>query len=482
MLFGKSIKGWIAIAISVIIATSIMVVSIIRTPSVAEAKQAVSAVSTNATAAEDAAENEAETMGAAGNETEEVSEFEAPGQPDTGEAEETEEEAKPEAPEWNFFNLELQDNGDAKDDYNFGPNPIFMNISLEQVKEAIKGKDANDTVKVSDLFSEVEVEEIDKDFRNRLRADPALGAADMAWFDSLLGTRYLGVFYDECDEEWDKAMNAAKEAWIEDYEDYFDTLDAFERYLDSATKVEVVKVDKRLDDQMYMNPYTKDGIPDIIVMETKDHDGYYLKYTFTIKETKTVEVTYRIDCGYQPTNVAKIMKIKAKKRSSGGGGGTTGGGGAAVATTGWTLGGGGGSSSGGGGNPGGNPPGTNPPGGNPYNKDNSKGTQVLPNDTDGPGPNTNNGVGAQYSTEDQSTNSNHMTQAEYTQAINQITDANAAAEAADQAASTGGATTPPPSSDTTVDSNGSSDSGYTETSSSDVSDDDAADSWDGPAD
>ena len=47
----------------------------------------------------------------------------------------------------------------------------------------------------------------------------------------------------------------------------------------------------------------------------------------------------------------------------------------------------------------------------PYNKDKTKGTQgeiVAPNDDPGPGPDTNNGVGAQESTKDQPTNSNHL--------------------------------------------------------------------------
>ena len=47
----------------------------------------------------------------------------------------------------------------------------------------------------------------------------------------------------------------------------------------------------------------------------------------------------------------------------------------------------------------------------PYNKDKTQGTQgdvVAPNDDPGPGPNTNNGVGATESPKDQPTNSNHL--------------------------------------------------------------------------
>lgn len=387
-------------------------------------------------------------------------------------------EAFDETPEvtynWHFYNADIQDNGVAADDFNFGPNPVYENLDLEQVKKAISGKAPSDSVKVESLISAAETMVMDQDFRDRMRNDPALGAADMAWFDSLVGTRYLGVFYDECDEKWDATMNAAKEAWMEDGEDYNKTLDAFFAYLDSATKVEVKSLNKRLSDQMYMNPYTKNGVPDIIVLKTDDHSGWYLTYTFTIKETKTVEVMYRIDCGYQPTDVAKVMNVTAKKKSTvtGGGGTVTGGGGTVVGGGGIISGGGGNGGSGGGG--GGTPPGPGP--GNTPKKDPTKGTPVLPNDDKGPGENTNTGKGGQYSSKDQVGNSNDLTPGEYKDTIGEIGDANK---------NTGGGgdgSTPstPVSSGTTTDNPGSSDSGHTDTSGSSVDHDDSGDSWDGP--
>ena len=192
-----------------------------------------------------------------------------------------------------FYNPPLSKNDDPKDDYNFGHNPRQYHPEWEKSPNAAK------------LF--------DEDFRNRMTgaegkgADVALAAADMAWLDANVGTRYLGTFYESCKEDWALTMNEAKVKFMGNEKLYRETLEAYFKFLDSAVKVEV-KEGSDLDDQMYMNPFTVDGIPDIVVFKTNDHNGLFLVYTFEIKGEK-VEVAYRIDCGYQPTNVEKIMKI-----------------------------------------------------------------------------------------------------------------------------------------------------------------------------
>lgn len=187
--------------------------------------------------------------------------------------------------EWTFYNTLLQNDQDESNDFNFGPNPGNLTAS-----------------------------EYDADFREKLRNDPALGAAAMAWADANLGTRYLGEFYESCKGDWAKTINASKEVFRKNPELYTETLNAFFKMLDSA---EVKVTDgNNLDDQMYMNPYTVDGIPDVIVMETPDHTGTFLTYVFTIKGTGKVEVSYRTECGYQPTNVEEIMKITPQKTPS----------------------------------------------------------------------------------------------------------------------------------------------------------------------
>ncbi len=383
---------------------------------------------------------------------------------------------------WHFYNLDLQDNEDKLNDYNFGPNPILENVSLEKVKEAIKGKKVTDTIKIETIIDMLDAYQVKEDQLQRMHADPKLGAADMAWMDSIAGTRYLGTFYSAAKEQWDVAMNDAADAWIEDEESYYQTLLAYEKWLDSATDVRIEYRKSGLTDQMYMNPYTVSGIPDIIVMETTNHDGWFIVYEFTIK-TKTIEVAYRIDCGYQPTNVSKIMKItpkanpnnKTKKSTY-----TPTPSPAPVVVQTPT------------------PTPTNPepepdirphphpdPDPDPWPwpwpdpkpdpepepkpepqpepqpepkpepqpepkpepqpepqpepkpepkpepepdpdpvKDPTQGTQVLPNDDPGPGPDTNNGVGATTSTEEKPTNSTNMSQEEYKETIEELKEAN----------------------------------------------------------
>lgn len=179
---------------------------------------------------------------------------------------------------FDFYNLSIQEDGKGENDFDFGP------------------KAAGETAS-----------EIAKEHRERLRIDPALGAADIAWADALLGTRYLGEFYESCKHDWAKTINAAKERFMEDHEAYDEVLDAF---MKMQAKAKVYMQDGEImEDQMYMNPYTIDGYPDVIVLKTPNHKGKFLVYEYTIKGTGVVKVAYRIDCGFQPTDVQKVMNI-----------------------------------------------------------------------------------------------------------------------------------------------------------------------------
>ena len=198
---------------------------------------------------------------------------------------------------WYYYNTALQSDSDESNNFNFGSKP------------GGEGWTAAD---------------YEAEFRERLRNDPALGAATMAYHDAILGTRFMGTFYDECAHEWDKAINTAKERFIADPALYQQTLEQFFAFLDIG-QTEVRDSDAGLTDQMYMNPYTVSGVPDVIVMKTGDHGGKFLVTSYTIKgaasgtanagdgavvnDERKFETAYRIDCGYQPTNVAEVMKI-----------------------------------------------------------------------------------------------------------------------------------------------------------------------------
>lgn len=333
--------------------------------------------------------------------------------------------------EWTFYNTLLQNDQDESNDFNFGPNPGNLTAT-----------------------------EYDADFRERLRNDPALGAAAMAWADANLGTRYLGEFYESCKGDWAKTINASKEIFRKDPELYTETLNAFFKMLDSA---EVKVTDgNNLDDQMYMNPYTVDDIPDVIVMETPDHTGTFLTYVFTIKGTGKVEVSYRTECGYQPTNVEEIMNITPQKTPSKPS------------------------------NPS-KPDKPTKPGGkgdkpdNPsepkYDKDPSKAPKknTEPNDDKGPGPNTNNPSNPNKSTKDtkDSTSSGANTDNLKDTNKNQKTGSDSNKPS-----------TPTPSKDTNVDNNGDKGTGNggankptsTQEKPKEIANDSAGEAWGGPSD
>ena len=307
---------------------------------------------------------------------------------------------------WHFYNNDVQ-GGSEDDDFNFGPEPTVSTAT-----------------------------DYDKDFRSRLEDDPALGAADIAWADAWLGTRYLGEFYESCNEDWAKTINAAKEAWIKDPDAYKQTLDAFFDMLNTADVK--VTAGNGLEDQMYMNPYTVDGTPDVIVLVTPDHTGKFLTYSFTIKGTGKVKVSYRVECGYQPTNVEEIMGITPQdKPSSPGSPGKS------------------------------NPPGKgdNPPTPTPptpkYVKDKTKGVQgdkVKPGEKD---PNTNNPSNPNKSKAD----TNDSTSAPGKTTSDNKANVEEKKEAKERQTGNGGGSKPSTDSGgKTVDNSGGSDSGHTNTS------------------
>ncbi len=181
-----------------------------------------------------------------------------------------------------FYNDDLQDDGDKDNDFNFGPNPWSKSKSAAEYKT---------------------------EFVERCKWDPALLAAATSWFDVTFGTRFMGDFHKSNEYSWKKAMNEAKEKFAKSQEPYYKTLDYFFDFVEDCD----VKVQdcNGVTDQMYMNPYTPNSgmqMPDIIVKKTHDHSGHELVFSRKIKG-ETFKVAFRIECGFQPTNVAKKMNI-----------------------------------------------------------------------------------------------------------------------------------------------------------------------------
>ncbi len=182
-----------------------------------------------------------------------------------------------------YYNFDIQNDGVEENDYNFGPNPWVEGMTVEQA---------------------------DAEFRARLAKDPMLGSADISWLDARVGTQYLGDYYAQAENNWARAINSATADFAKDQTKYNKTLDPFLAFLDSAVQVSIRDC-QAVVDQMYANPHTASGIPEVVVYKTTDHTGHELVYTFSIKGN-VFEVAYRIECGFQPTNVEEVMNIPAQ--------------------------------------------------------------------------------------------------------------------------------------------------------------------------
>ena len=195
-----------------------------------------------------------------------------------------------------FYNNQLQNDSNNGNNYNFG----------------------YDRYAAAESSGENITEWLNADFKESIRKDPALAAATMAYADAIMGTRFMGEFYDSAKEDWSKTMNNAKDQFIKDPELWQSKVDSFIEAIEETATVKVGKVNN-FSDQMYMNPYTGSDVPDIIAMITDNHNGHYLSYTFTIKGDDSFVVNYRCECGYQPTDVVEVMDITPVTKTKVGG-------------------------------------------------------------------------------------------------------------------------------------------------------------------
>ena len=288
------------------------------------------------------------------------------------------------------YNSMLQMDDEPSNNFDFGPNPLFEGGTAENY-----------------TF----------EFFKRVANDAIFAAGVMAWYDAVAKTRFTGHFYDACKGEWADAMNMAKDEFINNPEIWYDTTCAFIALIQEQAN-HSMKMGYDLSDQMYQNPYTASGVADLIVMST-DQTGVFLVFGISIKGN-LIEVAYRINCGFQPTNVQEVMHIvpddtprtinppqptptPTKDPEPSGGNGDP--------------------------KPQPDPPQPNPPQPDPPatpQKDPGKSPTVntQPYDDPGPGSSTNNGAGATTSTADQPSNSNHGSNQDYNEAINDLKEVN----------------------------------------------------------
>lgn len=304
-------------------------------------------------------------------------ESESESEPESEPQSEPESEPQSEETQVVFYNLDLQDDGDAENDFNFG----YDRYAAAEAAFLASGK--------TEGRQEFELAWILKDFKETIETDPAAATAIIGYADAVLGTRMLGFFKNETNS-WDKALNDAKVSFVENAEDWRLSTVAFEGLIDNMCTAQIVEISKddKLEDQMYMFPYTTDFAygPDVIVMKS-DAVGHILQLTFEATKAKKLVLAYRLECGYQPVNVEKAMGIKPVTieeltgKATGTTGKPTGTTGKATGTTGKP----------------GKEEHTGEPNCDPADSTLRTSENGGPGDTKGSGPDTNNGVGSMIS-------------------------------------------------------------------------------------
>lgn len=328
---------------------------------------------------------------------------------------------------YKFYHYELLKDENIDDDFDFGPTAYHENSTNKTVME---------------------------EHFTRIEKDPSLGAATFADFDVRLNTDFMipGEHYDQnwSDGYWTTTINECAEIYKADQDYYKILVERWENFVRTYAEVSLVYAEN-VEDQMYMLTLTSQNeweTPEVIIAETDQPNGHILTYKFTIKgdDDPKFSVTFRTDCGFQPTNVATVMRETPQpnpKPTSNDDGEKKKSDSAPTPTP----------------SPDPSPTPTPTPSPEPTptptptpeptptptptpeptptptptptpetepKKDPSKSptTNTQPNDDPGPGPSTNNGVGATESTADQPTNSNHMSQTEYNQAVEELKEVN----------------------------------------------------------
>lgn len=300
------------------------------------------------------------------------------------------------------YNSLLQNDGDSTNDYNFGTaGPIN---SVDATK---------------------------KEFWFRMKHDPGYAATQLWREDSKCGTHFLDEYYTSCNGDVEEAINTAAAAFEGDSALWEKKVVAYAKHCKKTTAGYSIGTENVWQSQAFMDPHnlSSTGRPRVIAMKTASGPSHLFIQRRVI-DGKVIDVVTRIECGYQPLDVEEDgFKVT--------------------------------NPSGGDDNP--NPPGPTPeqetePSGPEYNKDPNVAPKknTEPNDDKGPGPDTNNGKGAQYSKKDQPDNSNKMSQSEYNANVNKIKDINNTQQ---KAGDPNTPSTRKPSADTNVDNNGNKGTG-----------------------
>lgn len=191
---------------------------------------------------------------------------------------------------YKYFHYQLLKDDTIYNDFDFGPSAWVEGMTAEQAME----------------------EHIE-----RVKLDPMLGCATFATFDVRLGLDFLipGEHYDQnwSDGYWTTRINAAIRYYAEHEIEYSVAVERWVTFVRTYAHVKLAFMEN-VTDQMYAGTLTSQGeweAPEVIIATTDQPSGHILSYVFLIKGNE-FEVPFRSDCGFQPTNVAEVMKETPK--------------------------------------------------------------------------------------------------------------------------------------------------------------------------
>ena len=131
--------------------------------------------------------------------------------------------------------------------------------------------------------------------------------------DGTLGTDYIGqILYFGYDQKLGvlARADAATRALMADQSLACRTADVVYFRLASADEIRLVELTD-IKDQVFMDPYTIDGVPSIVLFESDQGTAHCLEFIWHVKGSSetTVKIDYRIACGYQWTNGAEKLGV-----------------------------------------------------------------------------------------------------------------------------------------------------------------------------
>ena len=185
-----------------------------------------------------------------------------------------------------YYNNDVQDDGIANNNYNFGPN------RFEQANEAVKKGDAKD------IQEWVATYDGKGDFFESISVDPALCAAIALDMDERLNFPDEDkILIDEQNELIGRRADAAHLHFLSDHSYWERAVKLIKERLTSG-EITVRELTGYTSSMYMWNNHLEANKPSVIVRESVNSGGHFVEFDLG----KPGIVRYRLECGYQPVD------------------------------------------------------------------------------------------------------------------------------------------------------------------------------------